>query len=155
MNFDTAFDRVVPIDGNYSGGYDARSGEHRFGLRKKDFPTEDFSSMTREQARGLYFTGVWVPAGCALVPTDIRLPLFAAAAVSGPDLAIKMLQRAAGAKEDGRISISTLQAVTNVHPTKLATHLTAHRLLHLVREPGWEEQGVAWVRRIADDMLDL
>lgn len=155
MNFDLAFDRTVPLDGHYSAGDGTLGSEHKFGLRKKDFPIEDIPSLTRDQARALYFTGVWVPAGCALAPDQFRLHLFAAAAVSGPDLAIRMLQRSVGVKEDGEIGILTLRAMMKVHPAQLAAHMTAHRLLHLVCQPNWADESAGWVRHIADDMLEI
>lgn len=155
MNFDLAFDRIVPLDGHYHSGDGAAGSEQKFGLKKRDFLAEDIKGLTREAARGLYFTGVWVPAGCSIAPDQIRFHLFAAAAVSGPGMATRMLQRALGVKETGELSILDLRAMAGQHPAQLAAHFTAHHLLHLVCQTDWSDEGAGWVRHVADNMLEI
>jgi lysozyme family protein len=71
---------------------------------------------------------------------------------SGPRQAIRWLQRAAGAKDDGIIGPKTLAAVRAADPEQLVRRMLAQRLRFMTGLPNWPAFGRGWARRIADLM---
>ena len=73
---------------------------------------------------------------------------------SGPGAAIRMLQRSVGTTEDGVLGPITLTAAGSMHPARLVSRLSAHRLLLMADLPTWPAFGRGWARRVARNLLE-
>lgn len=128
---------------------------------------EDVFSLTQGQARAIYEYYFW------RLPKISQLPIYHALGVmdfavnSGPETAIKLLQRAIltthsykrseGGKEvrapltvipDGRIGPKTLSVLEGCDPFLLIEEYTALRLNHIAKNPTYANFGGGWNRRI-------
>jgi lysozyme family protein len=166
MNFLDSFARLIghegglsmdPRDrGNWTGGR-RDVGELRgtkFGISAAAFPTLDIKSLTLDQAREIYLEKYWAPAGCDMVPEQIKFPLFDLAVNSGPGRAARLLQRAVGAEEDGSVGPKTVMSILNMPPDKVLRRLDAHRLLLMANDSSWPAHGRGWVIRVATNALE-
>jgi len=168
VDFDTAFERLIqpgheggfqanPKDkGNWTGGQigSGRLVGTKYGISAASYPGEDIEHLTPERARELYRRDFWGPAGCDIVPDVLRFPLFSVAvhtsAPRRPVTAIKMLQRAAGVKDDGVIGRDTIMAVQAMDRWRLRARFCGHWLDYLNDGGAWVDFGRGWAQRIAE-----
>jgi lysozyme family protein len=165
MDFIDAFAKLIGHEGsfqalkndrgNWTGGA-VGAGElkgTKFGISARSYPTLDIEHLTLDQARDIYRRDFWGPAGCDMVPEQIKFPLFDFAVHSGPGRAARLLQRAVGAEEDGSIGPQTVMSILNMPPDKVLRRFDAHRLLHLVEDPTFVAFGKGWCKRLAKNAL--
>lgn len=153
MDFDTAFERLLGHEGGLVDHPADPGGLTKYGISQRSFPGEDIRGMTITRARQIYKTNYWGPAGCDAVPEAIRFDLFDAAVNSGVRQAIKWLQHAVGAYEDGILGGKTLQAVQSMSPDRILMRFNASRLLFMTGLSTWTRFGKGWARRIAENIL--
>lgn len=171
MNFDEAFARLIGHEGgfqndsrdkgNWTGGK-IGSGVlkgTKFGVSAASYPTLDIEHLTLYEAKAIYLRDFWQPAGCDYVPDPLKDDLFDTAvhtsAPGRPTTAIKMLQRAAGAVDDGSIGPKTLLAIRNMDPYQLLARFNGQRLDHLNNNPDtWATYGRGWAQRIAEYLME-
>lgn len=112
------FLRSVEIVLKHEGGYvfDPKDmgGETNFGISKRSYPHIDIKNLTREQAIDIYYKDFWIPSKAELLPKEIQCAYFNFAVNFGLAGAAKVLQRAAGVEDDGKIGSQTLRAVEKV-----------------------------------------
>jgi lysozyme family protein len=159
MNFDEAFERLRGHEGGYLSPEDASrqgdpGGETKFGISKRAYPMEDIKGMTLERAKTLYLRDYWGPAGCDAVPDAIRFDLFDMAVNAGVSAAVKALQKASGAFEDGSLGPNTLLAIGSMPVTRLVARFNGARLLRLADDPNWPAFGRGWARRVAKNLCE-
>lgn len=170
MNFDDAFAKLIgheggfqnnPKDkGNWTGGKVGvgKLKGTKFGVSAAAFPTLDIERLTLHQAKQIYREKYWDPAGCEYVPDVLRFDLFDTAvhtsAPGRPTAAVKMLQRAAGAVDDGSLGPKTLLAIRNMDPYRLFARFNGQRLDYSNNNPEtWAEFGRGWAQRIAENLM--
>lgn len=171
MTYDEAYDRLIdhekgfqndPNDrGNWTSGK-IGVGElkgTKYGISAMSYPGEDIENLTLERAKAIYKRDFWGPAGCDVVPDQLKFILFDAAvhtsAPGRPTTAIKMLQRALGVDDDGVIGPETMLAISNAHPYRLAMRFQGQRLDHLNNNPEqWARYGRGWAQRIAENLME-
>lgn len=169
MNFESAFSLLIgheagfqndPADkGNWTGGR-VGVGElkgTKYGVSAASYPGEDIKNLTLERARFIYQRDFWGPAGCDVVPDELKFDLFDTAVhTSAPGnckQAIRLLQRAVGAADDGILGPRTLMAVQGMDPLRALARFNGHRLDHLNDNPEtWARFGRGWAQRIADNL---
>lgn len=164
MDFNLAFDRLIdhekgfqidPKDpGNWTGGK-VNSGELKgtnFGIAANTYPGEDIKNLTLDRAKQLYRRDYWGPAGCDAVPPGIKFDLFDTAVNSGVRTAVRLLQRAVGAHDDGILGPRTLQAIQSMDPERLAARFNGWRLDYMNDLPVWPSFGRGWAQRIAENL---
>lgn len=170
MTFDDAFAKLFvdeggfqadPNDkGNWTGGKVGvgRLVGTKYGISAASYPGEDIANLTPERARELYRRDFWGPAGCDLVPGPARFTLFSIAvhtsAPRRPVMAIKLLQRAAGAVQDGVIGRDTVMAVQALEPYRLNARLCGAWLDYINNGGAWVNFGRGWAQRIAEILLE-
>jgi lysozyme family protein len=159
MNFDEAFERLRGHEGGYLSPEDAArqgdpGGETKFGISKRAYPMEDIKGMTLERAKALYLRDYWGPAGCDAVPDAIRFDLFDMAVNAGVSSAVKALQKACGAFEDGNLGPNTLLAIGSMPVIRLVARFNGARLLRLADDPNWPAFGRGWARRVAKNLCE-
>lgn len=150
MNFDAAFSLLISptYEGGYSNDPHDPGGETKFGISKRSYPHLDIKSLTREQVKPLYKKDFWGPAGCDGVPSELKYPLFDFAVNSGPETAVKTLQKRIGVVVDGHIGPITLMEISLWNPQTLALALCFDRLMFMTDLKNWPYAGKGWSRRI-------
>lgn len=166
MDFDAAFTKLIGHEGGFTADQRDRGnwttgiigqGELRgtkYGIAAHAYPKLDIENLTLEDAKRIYRADYWGPAGCDSLPGPLRAPVFDIAVNSGPTMAIRLLQRAVGVKEDGVLGSVTIGAVNRMEPTRILARLQGHRLARLAELPSWPAFGRGWARRIADYLLE-
>lgn len=150
MNFDQAF--ALLISPEYEGGYsnDPKDpgGETKFGISKRSYPSLDIKNLTREAVKPIYRADFWGPAGCDVVPDELKYPLFDFAVNSSPRRAVKTLQKRLGVTADGSLGPVTLAELTLWPQKALAIALCLDRLQFMTELSNWPDHGKGWARRI-------
>ena len=153
MNFDQAFERLIGHEGGYVNNPSDPGGETKFGVSKRQYPGEDIKNMTLDRAKFIYRRDYWSQSGAELVPDALKFDLFDTAVNSGPKTAIKLLQRALGVVDDGRIGPVTMVAITHADPEGLLARFNGWRLDFLNDNPDlWAKFGRGWAQRIAENL---
>ncbi len=165
MNFDKAFDKLIGHEGglsldtkdrgNWTSGVIGK-GELRgtkYGVSAMSYPHLDIRNLTLDQAKAIYRKDYWGRSDD--LPDTVRFDFFDAAVNSGYEQSVKWLQRAAGAKDDGKIGPNTLLAVRMADPQLLSKRFNGHRLMAMTNMSGWASQNRGWARRIANNLLSV
>lgn len=156
MNFDQAFDILLRHEGGFSDHAADPGGKTRFGITEAVAREVGYRGDMRELpldlAKRIYKDRYWDAVRAEELPEAIRYAVFDAAVNSGPRQAIRWLQRAVGAKDDGIIGPQTLALVRDADPEQMVRRMLAQRLRFMAGLPNWPAFGRGWARRIADLM---
>lgn len=156
MNFDQAFDILLKHEGGFSDHPADPGGKTRFGITEAVAREAGYRGDMRELpvdlAKRIYKDRYWDAVRAEELPEAIRYAVFDAAVNSGPRQAIRWLQRAVGANDDGIIGPQTLAAVRAADPERVLRRVLAARLRFMAGLPNWPAFGRGWARRIADLM---
>lgn len=154
MDFDQAFNRLLGHEGGLVDDPRDAGGQTKYGISKRAYPGEDIAGMTIERAGRLYRRDYWGPAGCDAWPGALKFEVFDTAVNMGVGAAIRMLQRAVGAAEDGVIGPQTLMRVQSADPAWVLRRLQGARLDAYTKLKTWPVFGAGWVRRVAKNMME-
>lgn len=156
MNFDQAFTTLLKHEGGFSDHPADPGGKTRFGITEAVAREAGYRGDMRELpidlAKRIYKERYWDAVRADELPEAIRYAVFDAAVNSGPRQAIRWLQRAVGAKDDGIIGPKTLAAVRAADPQVLLRRMLSARLRFMTGLSNWPAFGRGWARRIADLM---
>lgn len=153
MTFDEAFERVIGHEGGLVDHPNDPGGLTRYGISQRSYPSENIRAMTLDRAKTIYMRDYWGPAGCDSVPAAIRFDLFDMAVNSGVRAAVKCLQGAAGAEQDGILGPRTLQAIGVLDGARLAARFNGARLQFMTDLSTWPTFSRGWARRIASNLM--
>lgn len=156
MNFNQAFDILLRHEGGFSDHPADPGGKTRFGIteavaREVGY-RGDMRELPMDLAKRIYKDRYWDAVRADELPAEVRYAVFDAAVNSGPRQAIRWLQRAVGAKDDGIIGPQTLALVRGANPEQVLRRMLAQRLRFMAGLPNWPAFGRGWARRIADLM---
>jgi lysozyme family protein len=156
MNFDLAFKMLLQHEGGFSNHAADPGGATRFGIteavaREVGY-RGDMRELPLELAQRIYKDRYWDAVRADELPESVRYVVFDAAVNSGPRQAIRWLQRAVGAKDDGVIGPVTLGLVRDTNQEKLVRVYLAERLRFMSTLSNWPAFSRGWARRIADLM---
>lgn len=154
MGFDDAFERLLGHEGGYSNDARDPGGETKYGISKRAYPHLDIASLTVDDCKAIYKRDYWGPAGCDAVAGAVKFDLFDMAVNSGVKTAVKTLQRAVGAVDDGILGPRTLQAVQSMPAGRLLARFNGYRLEMLASLPTWPAFSRGWARRIASNLKE-
>ena len=154
MNFDTAFQKLLGIEGDYSDHPADPGGKTRWGVteavaREVGY-RGDMRDLPVDLAKRIYLEKFWTPIKAEELPAGIRYTVFDGAVNSGPEQSIKWLQRALGVVPDGVIGPKTLAAANQQNADALRMRILASRLRFMSQLPTWPAFGRGWARRICD-----
>lgn len=157
MNFEKAFDILLGHEGGFVDHPKDPGGATRYGVtqlvaRKYGY-RGDMKEFPLSEAKIIARAAYWDEVEADSMPDAIRFDLFDGAYNSGPVQAIKWLQRAATADDDGVIGPKTLAAVRAADPQKLAKRYNGFRLMFLTDLGTWPTFGRGWARRVAHNLL--
>jgi lysozyme family protein len=166
MDFDQAFTVLIehekgysdnPKDpGNWTGGkvgVGILKGT-KYGIAANTYPDLDIKNLTPEQAKAIYLRDFWNAMKLGLLPIQVRFDMFDTAVHSSVKMASKLLQRAAGVKDDGDIGPITLAAATRIPGDLLDKRFNGQRLRFLADLKVWPDFARGWARRIATNLID-
>lgn len=165
MQFDQAFDILIDHEGGFTDDRNDRGnwtsgkigvGElkgTKFGISAMSYPDLDIKNLTVDQAREIYARDFWGRLALERVPPQVRFDIFDTAVNSGRDTAAKLLQRAVGVKDDGKIGPVTLSAIAKISGESLDKKFNGQRLLFLSEIKTWPHYGRGWVRRVANNLI--
>jgi lysozyme family protein len=163
MTTEQAIDAVLRREGGYVNHPDDRGGCTNYGItratleawRGRRVTCEDVRALSVGEARSIYVTlYVTGPRFDEIADDRIRALCIDWAVQSGPVVAAKALQRAAGVEADGMIGPDTLAAVAGGDPARLYRAVLAARCDHIARilEVRADQRVFAagWLRRLAE-----
>lgn len=128
MTFDQVIDIIGIAEGTYStarndrGNYtpDGVFKGTKYGISALSYPNLDIKNLTWPQAKEIYKIDFWEKYLIGSVAPGIRLFLMDSIINHGPSGGIKLLQRAEGVKQDGKIGPVTISKSLTVTPWKFA-----------------------------------
>ena len=121
-NFDKALKFTLKWEAGYVNDPNDKGGETNKGITKavydkwrKDgrLTPQSVKQITDEEVRTIYYELYWEKAICTALDDAVAIAHFDCAVNTGVGQAIKILQRAVGAKEDGAFGPKTMDKVNN------------------------------------------
>lgn len=154
-NFDQAFVELLGHEGGYSNNPADPGGETNWGITvavaRENGYIGAMKDLDQSVAKAIYAKKYWLPAFDQL-PYPVAFQVFDAAVNSGVGQAVRWLQRAVGAADDGKLGPVTLQAAQAVDPLKLVLLFNAERLMFMTNLSTWGSFGKGWARRVANNL---
>lgn len=163
----SAFERSMKFVAKWEGGFSDHpndpGGRTNFGVTQRVYdayrrrqlqPTRDVRFIAKHEVDRIYRVGYWDTAGCDELAWPLCLAVFDVAVNSGPARAVKMLQQACGATQDGRFGPLTQAAAQSMDAVECAERVldirTAfyRRLVQLRPKSYVFLRG--WLRRVDD-----
>ena len=156
MDFNTAFDKLLGHEGDYSNHKDDPGGKTRYGITeavaRAGGYTGDMKALPLDVAKRIYRQAYWDLVRADELPATVRYAVFDAAVNSGAGQAVRWLQRALDVADDGRIGPVTLGAASLANPEALKAAILGQRLRFMTQLSNWPSFSRGWARRIADLM---
>jgi lysozyme family protein len=160
--FETALDMVLRFEGGDTDDPRDAGGFTRFGISIRfagsiyldldgDGKTtkEDMKALTRKKAAAIYREHFWDRVIGERLPPAVAMAVFDFAVNCGVPSASRRLQRAIGAKADGRIGEKTIAAAWKIDPMASVADLTARRCKKYAETKQVKIYGLGWMRRAA------
>lgn len=158
-DFDEAFHKLLGHEGGYSNHSKDRGGETMWGVTIAVARANSYQGAMKDlpvsKAKEIYKQAYWNPIRADELPAEIRYLVFDAAVNSGVNQAVKWLQRAVGAQEDGVVGKDTLEACKALNGHLIARRMLSARLEFMASLSSWPSFGRGWARRIAGLLKDI
>ena len=152
MNFDLAFDRLMEHEGGYVNNPADPGGETKYGISKRSYPGEDIKAMTKERAKVIFKRDFWDRVHGDKLHDGVAFQVADFAYHSGPETALRYLQRAVGVADDGHWGPVSQAAAQRASESDTIMRLTAERLDFWTRLSNWAASGKGWARRAAQNL---
>ena len=113
----------------------------------------DIKNLTKEQAKTIYHQDYWRRAKCDEVPPRLRHIYFDMCVNFGQGGAVRVLQKAANAKNkekievDGGIGPATLKAIQNLELERVRAYRVLRFANLVIKKPEQEKFWFGWYRR--------
>ena len=154
------FNEIIVVVLGHEGGYvndpTDLGGETKYGIAKRWYPSVDIKNLTIEQAKKIYHQDYWNPAKCNEVPPKLRHIYFDMCVNFGRGGAVKVLQRAANAKNrekievDGGIGPATIKAIQNVELERVRAYRVLRFANLVIKKPEQERFWYGWYKRATE-----
>lgn len=158
MKFDEAFEKLIGHEGGYSNHPDDPGGETMHGVTAKVARANGYTGAMRDLplslAKSIYRASYWDAVRADELPEAVRFDVFDCSVNSGPGQAVRFLQRATGAADDGRMGPQTMRAVKAMDPQLLDKRLSGYRLRFMAQLNTWPSFGRGWAARIATNLIE-
>lgn len=116
--------------------------------RKK--ATQSVKAITESEVAAIYRADYWDRVRGDALPAGLDYAVFDYGVNSGPDRAIKALQKVLLVPADGAVGPVTLQAAATAIPTTVIDAICDERMAFLKRLSTWGTFGKGWTRRVTD-----
>lgn len=165
--FDTAFEQLVGIEGNYSG--DATDpgnwtsgtcevGELKgtmYGISAAAYPTLDIAGLTLAQAKSIYLTDYWGKLRCSNFPDAVAIALFKEGVNLGITGAAKALQTSLrAANVDGVIGQITIGLATSLPPKEVLVGFLTQCAYLYTQMGNFKIDGKGWLHRVIQTAVE-
>lgn len=166
QRFEACLDIVLAHEGGYADHPSDPGGATNMGITRKtlaqwravapwtQLPKSAVEALGREEAGRIYRASYWERSRAGEMPVGLDLALFDYAVNSGPDRAVRALQRLLGVTADGHVGPVTLQSmrarVAEEGVAGLIEALCDQRLSFLTRLATFAVFGRGWQRRVED-----
>lgn len=162
--YEKAFDRLIGHEGKYSKDSRDRGnwttgtlwrGElkgTKYGISAMSYPKLDIKNLTLEQAKAIYYTDFWKRSGADHFFPSLGFQLFDAGVNHGIGNAIRFLQRAVGAADDGDVGPETIRLVAAQPKGVVLALFNCERLEFMTRITTFNEYGRGWSRRVSTNI---
>lgn len=167
MDFDKAFERLIghegkftdnpKDDGNWTGGKQGRGQLKgtKYGIAAASYPHLDIKNLTLQQAKAIYREDFWDVIGPA--HGAIKFQLFDAAVNHGRGNAVRFLQRAVKAADDGIWGPRSQAALNDLQQrhghNDVLLRFMAYRFKFWASLSKFDVFGRGWTNRGADNLL--
>lgn len=144
-----------PTDpGNWTGGRVGKGTNKgtKYGIASNSYGYLDIKNLTLDQAATIYRDDFLVPIQSGRYRDGVAFQLLDFAVNSGPNRAIKKLQKAVGVKADGRIGPISIRAIKALKEHQVIMLLNAERIEFMTRLRNWPQHGRGWMRRMATNL---
>jgi lysozyme family protein len=148
MKFEQAVEIILKHEGGEVNDPKDPGGHTKYGISKRAYPHLDIASLTVDDAKAIYFADYWEPLKMMLLPRRVRLCLFDCAVNQGLSRAIRILQAACGASQDGVLGPKTIAAAHNMGDLILLKGILAARARHYFSISGFTRFGLGWTIRL-------
>ena len=156
MDYPDIFNKCIKIILRNEGGYvnhpSDPGGETNMGIAKRFYPNLDIENLTEEEAIKIYYEDYWLPAHLdKLNNDDLVLQIFDMSVSAGIKMAIKLLQRLVGVKDDGILGDVTARAVREFNGDVEAEYRKRRKLFYVTLVQKKEELRVfikGWLARV-------
>lgn len=148
--FDPAMEAIFAWEGGYVDNPGDPGGATKYGISKRAHPEVNISKLTKKQAREIYRRDYWAPCGCDELPAGLDLLVFDCAVNQGPGFAVRTLQQAVGAAEDGIFGPRTKAAAEAADSREVMRDYVARRGVRYGKLNTFARFGLGWMRRLAD-----
>lgn len=163
--FQRALNLVLRFEGGYSDHPKDPGGATKFGITRRTLatwrgikpwwklPKVEVKQLGRTEASKIYFVHYWQRSGANELPEALGFVLFDFAVNSGPQRAVKQLQRQLNVRADGIVGPVTRAAINNYCRKHTLGHLVKtyvarrHKFLKSLRT--YQVFGKGWSNRIA------
>ena len=156
MNFDQSFHKLLGHEGGYVDHPADPGGATCWGVTERVARANGYRGHMRDLpvdlAKSIYRRQYWDSVRADELPPALRYAVFDAAVNSGTQQAVKWLQRAIGAKDDGVIGSQTLAIARAAKPDFALRRMLGARLQFMTDLKTWQVFGRGWARRVADLM---
>lgn len=153
MTFDEAFHELLGHEGGYSDHESDPGKKTMWGVTERVAReagyTGDMRNLPVDTAKKIYRAQYWDRIQADQLPDALRYPTFDAAVNSGVTQAVKWLQRAVGAVDDGRIGPETIRMANGSNPERAARRMLGRRLRFMTELSTWQAFSRGWAKRIA------
>jgi lysozyme family protein len=129
-------DRVISREGGAKVTNDPADpgGLTKFGISKRSFPDLDIENLTYEQAKDIYIKKYFVEPRVQLLPQELQEMVLDFGVHSGPQTAVRFLQKLVGEKQDGFVGPDTLIAIGKQDVKVLVAAYRRERCLFLAKQ---------------------
>jgi lysozyme family protein len=156
-SFDAALARLLAHEGGYVNHPNDPGGPTNFGITifdyrkyvKPDADAGDVRAMKLDEAKAIYRAKYWNALRCDELPGGVDYAVFDYGVNSGVSRSAKVLQRALGVPDDGRIGPLTIDAAAKCDARRVVMAVCAERLAFLKSLRTWPTFGRGWGRRVA------
>lgn len=154
MTFDEAFKVLLGSEGGYSDHPYDNGKKTNFGITEAVARAAgyrgDMRSLPASLAQTIYRREYWDAVRADDLPPALRYAVFDAAVNSGVKQAVKWLQRAIGATDDGIVGPQTITMARAAQPDFVKRRMLAQRLVFMTNLPTWPQFSRGWARRVAE-----
>jgi lysozyme family protein len=158
MTFDDAFTRLLGHEGGYVNDVRDPGQETNWGVtiavaRENGYKGR-MVDLPLDTAKAIYRKRYWDAVLADVLPDAVRFDVFDAAVNHGPGQAVRWLQRACGAADDGKLGPMTVAAATAGGPM-VAARFNGQRLQFYTDLSTWPTYSKGWARRVAANLRAL
>lgn len=151
ISFDEAFQRLIGNEGGYTAGLPGDpGGETNWGISKRSYPHVDIKNLTQVGAKEIYHRDFWQPLADA--HPAIKFQAFDFSVQSGISTAIRKLQSAVGAADDGHWGPASAKALAAMDVNDVLMIYIAKRLRFLTKCAVWKTLSEGLTNRIANQL---